>query len=206
MRNYIHVDSYLNELLKDIYEQPPDSGHTEWTREVINNWITKLTSCKSVLDVGCGEAFAQPMFENLHIEYTGVCLGIDFVNAKMHGRNALQQDFNFLEFPDNSFDLIFARHALEHSFSPILSLFEWNRVGKQWLCLIMPTPKGWGWVGRNHYSVLSLSQCRFLTQRAGWHIIWEDHSDEKEYRFLAEKVERIGIMEDTDAMIDEDKK
>jgi len=199
MRNYRYVDQYLTELLKDIYPQPPDPGHTRWAAEVINNWVTKLAPCKSVLDVGCGEAFCQPIFENLRIEYTGVNLGIDFVNAKMQGRNVYQQDFSFLEFPDNSFDLIFARHALEHSPMPVVTLMEWYRVSKQWLCLVMPTPRGWGWVGRNHYSVLSLSQNRFLLERAGWKTIWEDHSEPREYRFMVEKIERVSLVEDTDA-------
>ena len=55
----------------------------------------------------------------------------------------------------------------------------------------MPKPKYWTFIGRNHYSVMALSQCRFLLQRAGWKIWREDHSHHTEYRFMCEKVHRV---------------
>ena len=68
MRDYHNLERYLNELLdEDLYPQPEDAGHTKWTQDVIDNWIPQLAGCRSVLDLGCGEAFAQPMFEELGI-------------------------------------------------------------------------------------------------------------------------------------------
>ena len=68
---------------------------------------------------------------------------------------------------------------------------EWHRVAKKFLCLIIPKPKFWGWAGRNHYSVMSLLQARFILARAGWQIIIEDHEDDWEYRFLCGKLDAV---------------
>lgn len=191
MRDYRFIDRYLNELLQDVYDQPADPGHTQLALEAISGMIVGLKNCKDVLDVGCGEAFLQQAFEALEIEYFGVCLGNDYQIARSFGRNVELLDFNFLPYDNETFDLIFARHSLEHSPMPLLTLMDWHRIAKHWLCLIMPKPKFWTFIGRNHYSVMALSQCRFLLQRAGWNISIEDHSNHMEYRFLCEKSERL---------------
>ena len=196
-RDYTHIDQYLSELQGDIYQQPLDDGHASMAKQVIENWVTKLTTCNNVLDVGCGQGDMQEWFEELGLEYTGVTLGIDYLVATRANRNVSKQDYTFLSYPDNSFDLIFARHSLEHSFSPILSLMEWHRVATSWLCLILPTPSYWGVAGRNHYSVVNASQAKFLMGRAGWVPIWEDMSDKREFRFMAQKMNRLGYDDST---------
>lgn len=197
MRDYHNLERYLNELIDiDVYPQPEDEGHTNWTRAVIFKWITKLPECKTVIDLGCGEAFAQPMFEAIEMEYLGVTLGKDFQVAKSLNRNVEQVDFSFLPYTDNSFDLGFARHSLEHSPMPILTLMEWHRVIKQWLCVVLPKPEYWLFGGRNHYGIMPLTQARFMLERAGWNIIWEDHETKEEYRFMCEKVSRLTYEED----------
>jgi len=189
-RDYTNIDKYLTELEQDIYPQPPDIEHTKEARYVIDNWIPKIRVL-DVLDVGCGEGFCQPMFEKLDVEYWGICLGEDYKKAKKLGRNVREMNFHFINEPDKTFDLIFARHALEHSPMPILALMEWHRVARKHLILILPKPKFWLFVGRNHYSVVTDSQAKFLLHRSGWKVIREDHSHEWEYRYLCRKVERV---------------
>jgi len=191
VRNFNYINGYLDELLEDVYEQPPDKVHTLLAVTATMDMLYGLDDCKTVLDVGCGEAFLQDTFEEMGMEYLGVCLGKDYRIALDNGKNVDEQDFSFLPYPEETFDLVFARHSLEHSPMPILTLFEWHRVAKNWLCLIMPKPKFWQFIGRNHYSVMALSQCRVLLRRAGWNITYEDHSHPWEYRFLCEKVHRV---------------
>lgn len=187
MRDYSEVDRYLNILLGDIYDQPPDAGHTAMARDVIHNWIPQLIGCKSVLDVGCGEIAPQADFEMYGIDYTGIALGKDAIVSQAAGKNVLEMDMTFTTFEDESFDLIYVRHVLEHSPMPLITLMEWNRIGRSWLCVVLPNPIHYGWAGRNHYSVLHPNQAEFLFERAGWHIIWDDFSEPTELRYMCEK-------------------
>jgi ubiquinone/menaquinone biosynthesis C-methylase UbiE len=188
MRNFGNFNRYLNSLLKDDYGQPPDEGHEEMIKEVMDKLISNMDS-KTVLDVGCGAtAIAEPYFTKRGIEYTGVSLGRDAELAKEAGKNVIKADMTFLDaFEDESFDLIWARHVVEHSPMPLITLFEFYRVSKAHLCLIVPKPAFFGRTARQHYSVLYDDQWQFLMERAGWGVIWEDHSNPQEYRFLAEK-------------------
>ncbi len=188
-RDFIFIDRYLDELAEDIYPQPSDDGHTALAVEVIDKWIPKIEA-ENVLDVGCGEAFCQKFFDDRGLYYRGICLGVDFEKAKKLGRRVYNEDFHFIIESEPTYDLIFARHALEHSPMPILALMEWHRVGRKYLILILPKPKFWNFLGRNHYSVVTDSQAKFLLHRSGWKIIEEDHGHEWEYRYLCEKVER----------------
>ena len=188
-RNYKYIDNYLTELEQDIYPQPADAEHTKQAKYVIDNWVADL-DIVDVLDVGCGEAFCQPFFEEYDLLYKGVCLGEDFKKARELDRTVFEEDFHFLPEIGETWDLIFARHALEHSPMPILALMEWHRVATKYLILILPKPKFWLFIGRNHYSVVTASQARFLLDRSGWEIIEEDNEHKWEYRFLCEKKER----------------
>lgn len=174
MRNYANIDRYLNILARDIYRQPQDPGHTGLARKVIDTWMSRMTTCKSVLDVGCGEGFCQPMFERWGIQYEGVCLAEDFIAAQEQGRNVKKMDFSFLEYGDGQFDLVFARHSLEHSPMAILTLFEWERVARNWLGIVLPHPEWYGYFGKNHYSVMNHDQILNALDRAGLKVLWDD--------------------------------
>jgi SAM-dependent methyltransferase len=174
MRNWNNHDSYLNELLKDIYPQPEDKGHTALAQKVIDTWMSIMTTCKSVLDLGCGTGFCQPMFERWNVEYEGICLGEDFIHAQDNGRNVRKMDFSFLDYDDGSFDLLFARHSLEHSPMPLLTLMEWARVSRSWLGIVLPHPDWYGYRGMNHYSVMNHEQILNLLDNAGWKVLWDD--------------------------------
>lgn len=174
MRDYKNLDRYMTQLASDIYPQPEDKGHTSLAYKVIDFWMSRMTSCKSVLDVGCGTGFCETMFMIWKVDYEGVCLGEDFIVARDASRNVKKMDYHFLEYPDNSFDLVFARHSLEHSPMPLLALMEWARVSKSWLGLVLPAPEWYGYKGLNHYSVMNHEQIENLVTRAGWKILWND--------------------------------
>jgi SAM-dependent methyltransferase len=190
-RDYTYLEGYLDELSQDVYPQPPDDLHTQEAVVIIDKWIPEI-SPRDVLDVGCGEGFCQEHFESYGVIYKGIALGEDVEKAREEGRNVHEGDFHFIDTYADVWDLVFARHALEHSPMPILALMEWHRVTRfgGHLILVLPKPQFWLFVGRNHYSVVTMSQARFLLDRSGWKILEEDHEHEWEYRFLCEKVER----------------
>lgn len=186
-RDYSVFNSHLNILADDDYGQVPDKGHIRMIRAVFHHWISKLDA-KSVLDVGCGSvAIAEPFFRSLGVEYTGIALGLDAQKAKAKGKNVMNMDMTFTTFKDRTFDLIYARHVAEHSPMPLLTLMEWYRISKAWLCLIVPDPRYYGRTGLNHYSVLDIDHWNFLAERAGWSMIWRDLSNPTEFRMMFEK-------------------
>lgn len=190
MRDYRHVERYLNELAGDVYGQPPDEGHQEALEEIAGKWLSHLHGLQTILDVGCGQGQAFEVLGRYAQRVVGVTLGGDAEVCREKGLDVHRADLAFLPFEDEVFDLVWARHIAEHAPAPLLALMEWHRVARQWLLLVTPSLDHYGPGGRNHYYVLLPEQWRALLERAGWHIIWTDESHATEHRWLCEKVER----------------
>lgn len=190
MRKYHNFDKFYSELLEDVYAQPEDKGHTKLGKQAIDQLMPHVDGVETVLDVGSGEGFLEDAFEDLGMQYFGVALGEDVEVAQDKNRMVDVDDFNFLPHPDESVDLIFARHALEHSPFPIITLMEWHRVSKKWLCLIAPDIEHYGEVGRNHYSMANARQLRWWLRRAGWKVIVR-YKEDNELRYVCKKLPRI---------------
>lgn len=191
MRDYQHIERFLNELQSDIYPQPPDAGHQTAIVSVVTHWVSKLSNLGSVLDVGCGQGQAFSVLQKYASRVAGVTLGEDADICAEKGLEVYRADMSFLPFDDGEFDLIFARHSLEHSPAPLLTLMEWHRVSKQWLLVITPDLDHFGPSGKNHYYVLRTDQWTNLFERAGWHPIWQESVVDFEHRWLCEKVKRV---------------
>lgn len=197
MRDYTLFDERVDDLTGDVYAQPPDPGHTAWGLHALE-WIKSTAYVDKkpegkVLDVGCGQAFLSQPFEKMGLEWKGVAIGEDvkFAKAKLAGlgmdQNAVQEaDMTFLPFEDKEFDLVFARHVLEHSPFPILTLMEWRRVtaANGHLCLVAPAPHWWLYRGRNHYSIVPMPLLKWWCQRAGWAIEHEFSFTNRDPLFL----------------------
>jgi ubiquinone/menaquinone biosynthesis C-methylase UbiE len=188
MRDYQQIELYLNRLLDDIYPQPPDPGHQAMIETVATKWLSVLTGLSSILDVGCGQGQAIPVLQRYAKEVQGVTLGDDAAICNRKGYKVNMSDMTFLPYRDDRFTLIFARHVLEHSPMPLLTLMEWYRVAHQWLLLVMPDPAHYTYTGRNHYYVLNRQQVDNLLDNTGWRPIWRDDSESTEIRVFCEKV------------------
>lgn len=190
MRDYLFIDRYLDELEKDIYPQPPDQLHTARAEDAIDWGLNHISDrIDTVLDVGCGEGFCAEFFDGYGINWTGISLGDS--DIKKSEVEIIRMDISFLIFEDESYDMIFSRHVLEHSPMPLLTLMEWHRVSKTWLLLILPDPQYLTYVGRNHYSVMPPTHVRWLLRRAGWFVKYKKYKDE-ELRYLCVKRNRLG--------------
>lgn len=197
MRDYLFLDKYLDLLATDIYYQPSDEGHTDWCREFIEEFYP--SDAMSVLDVGCGDGFSKQLFSNL-VCWKGVTLtSKEIADARLKGINdILKADVSFLNmFEDGEFDLIFARHILEHSPMPLLTLMEWHRVSAKWLMCVLPAAEYWEVYGKNHYYVLPKHNWWVLFDRAGWAIEKERDFTTKDALFmkyyLPEKKDRLNV-------------
>ena len=172
MKDYTHLDKYLNNLYGDIYEQPPDEGHKDFARASID-WMMSKICPDNVLDVGCGQGFCESYFREENIGWKGLTTGKDFQVCVSKDLNVINRLATFTGLGDNSVDTIYARHILEHSPFPILTLMEWKRISKNYLVLIYPAWEYWGKGGRNHYHVLDKERLWYNLTRAGW---WPIHT------------------------------
>jgi len=190
MRDYQHIERYLNSLLGDVYPQPPDAGHQAMIEAIAHKWLSILSGLDSILDVGCGQGQAFPVLQQYASRVEGVTLGTDAAVCGRKGYLVISSDMAFLPHLDETFTLIFARHVLEHSPMPLLALMEWHRVAIQWLFLILPDPAHYGYIGKNHYYVLNREQIDNLLNISGWRPIWRDDKETTEIRVFCEKVKR----------------
>jgi ubiquinone/menaquinone biosynthesis C-methylase UbiE len=192
MRNYTQIDKYLDTLAQDVYPQPADAGHDLLLNQVMQEWESYISTLTNVLDVGCGsDLIALPYFTRWNTEYTGISLGQEVHILMSNNVSIFDMDMNFLEFGDENFNGIFARHVLEHSPMPLLTLMEWHRVSNKYLFLVVPNPDHFGYIGKNHYSMMNRPHLRWLLRRAGWKIIQKSYTTE-EYRFICEKMPLVG--------------
>ena len=155
----MNIEQHLHKLRSQIYVQPEDEGHTEWATDAISKMCPD--DAKTVLDIGCGTGFCKKIFKSRGVEWTGQ----DWFKDK--------SDFHSLPYQKNSFDMIFARHVLEHSPMPLIALMEWYRVSSKYAFIILPAPQYWKVFGKNHYYVLPKEQWWNLFDVAGWKIIDE---------------------------------
>lgn len=188
MRNYTNFDRYVSAVQQDVYPQPPDPGHTAWGVSAIRKMLGILGNVNgfNLLDVGCGQAPFASEFEGepYKLNWRGVTIGEDFAAAnRVRPGLVYHEDMSFLPFADGLFDIVFCRHALEHSPFPLLTLMEWHRIAKNWLMLILPGDY-WGVRGRNHYSVLTEAHWRWLLIRSGWNPLWSENFMTEDPLFL----------------------
>ena len=197
-RDWRFFKKCLDSLTTDVYVQPPDPGHTEWALEALDMvrttaYVDREIEGQQVLDVGCGWGFMAEPFEYWGFEWNGVTIGDDFKQAQQHLSRAgkdptkvIEADMSFLPYPEPCFDLIFARHVLEHSPFPVITLMEWRRVTKEngWLCLVAPAPHWWKYGGMNHYSLVPQEALEFWLKRSGWKPIHYFTFDNRNPSFL----------------------
>jgi ubiquinone/menaquinone biosynthesis C-methylase UbiE len=171
---YRRLDAFLRRLRGDIYPELPSPVHSAITRqmfEVLQSHYPQAPGAR-VLDVGCGQGVALEVFRDAGLDPLGVTLGPDVEVCREKGFDVREMDFSFLDFPDASFDLVWCRHAIEHSVFPFFTLSELHRILKPGgvLYLEVPAPDTAcrHQTNRNHYSVLGKSMWIELLQRVGF--------------------------------------
>jgi len=171
---YRRLDAFLAKLRADIYPEPPSLVHTNLSQHMFGRVMAAYPGLAGgkVLDVGCGQGVALELFRDAGMEAVGVTLGEDAAVCRSKGLNVVEQDFAFLDFPDEGFDLVWCRHAIEHSVFPFFTLSELHRVLKPGgvLYLEVPAPDTACNHQRNpnHYSVLGKSAWLQLIGRLGF--------------------------------------
>lgn len=172
MRNYERIDEYLDLLKRDVYPEPESPNHDEVTQKVFDLFIVpNRNEIRRALDVGCGQGIALRRFASLGIDAFGITLSREDCDACLNlGFHVALMDQSFIEQPDQSFDLLYARHVLEHSPFPLLTLFEYNRVLSPggFLYVEVPQAESIHCSNPNHYSMLGKRSLRNLFDKSSF--------------------------------------
>jgi ubiquinone/menaquinone biosynthesis C-methylase UbiE len=177
MRDFTNINKYLDILNRDVYPEAEMRQHEEITERIFNNFIKpNRHRFNLVLDVGCGQGIALNRFKSLNINAIGITIGKeDYDVCLKKGFEVKIMDQSFLDFHDNQFDFVYARHVLEHSPFPLLTLFEFNRVLKNngHLYVEVPWAESIHTTNPNHYSMLGRMSWVHLFKKSNFDVLKE---------------------------------
>lgn len=165
-----------------LYDEGESPMHSDLTKFAVSTFIDPLELNKDsvILDIGCGSGyFLDLMKERGYTNLTGVTLSeADAKLCQGKGHRVKMHDMTFLPqtegFIEESQDMLFVRHALEHSPYPIFTLIEFNRIlthrGLAYIEVPAPDCERGHEFNANHYSILGGTQWFALFQRTGFNI------------------------------------
>lgn len=108
----------------------------------ILNTLLSLPKIKTVLDVACGPGLDVDHLKEITEEIPFYYTGIDFTPSFIEEAQATHPDHDFrvddamdIQFKDNSFDVVYTRHSLEHLDDPYKGLDEILRLAKKYVII-----------------------------------------------------------------------
>jgi 2-polyprenyl-3-methyl-5-hydroxy-6-metoxy-1,4-benzoquinol methylase len=169
---------FIAEIQTQAYPESPMAQHLDITQKMLSELLAAypLPENARILDVGCGQGPALDLFQRQRYRAIGITISDEDVRiCREKGHEVYKMDQSFLDFPDQHFDLLWARHCIEHSIFPFFTLSEFFRTLKPggYLYVEVPAP-GTACqheTNRNHYSVLSESMWVSLITRSGFRLL-----------------------------------
>ena len=168
--------AYRELCLSHVYSEPDTNMHMMVMDHMIPKFVNayNLDSSKKILDIGCGQGYGMLKFVELGCtDVSGLTLSAnDAEAARARGFAVVEEDMSFQSVEDEDYDVLFARHSLEHSPYPLLTLLEFNRILKPGgiAYIEMPSPQCTRALEEydNHYAIMGAQQWRALMIRAGF--------------------------------------
>jgi len=184
MNNQLKLKFYYDHVLSTVYSEGHSPFHRTITDDVVTRFIDPLALPKTaqIRDLGCGPGyFLDLMGARGFTNVRGITLSPDDIRicAEKGHQDLARADMNFLADSDESVDLLFCRHSLEHSPFPYITLIEYNRVLRPNGVLYVEVPAPDCELGheknRNHFSILGKQMWLSLLERTGFDVEWHDY-------------------------------
>ena len=168
--------AYRELCLTHVYSDPDSTIHQTVMDRMIPKFVSEynLDSSKKILDIGCGQGYGMSKFADLGCtNISGITLSKEDAEvAQQHGFDVAIEDMSFQSVDDAAYDVLFARHSLEHSPYPLLTLLEFHRILKPSgiVYVEMPSPECTRNLEsyNNHYAIMGKRQWHELMIRAGF--------------------------------------
>lgn len=172
---------FLAMTIGQTYPETPSEPHTSVTGIMLDKVLDLCALRKPgrILDVGCGQGPALDVIRERGYHAVGITVNDEDLRVcREKGHEVYKMEQSFLDFPPGSFDLIWARHCVEHSVMPFFTLYGFSAILQEggFLYLEVPAPDTACHHEQNvnHYSVLTRSSWDSLLKRCGFAIIWEN--------------------------------
>lgn len=172
---------FLEMTAGQTYPEAPSEPHQSVTAIMLDQVLSSCAMSRPgrILDVGCGQGPALDLIRMRGYHAVGITVNDEDIRVcRANGHEVHKMDQSFLEFEPDAFDLVWARHCVEHSVMPFFTLMGFYRVlkGGGFLYLEVPAPDTscHHETNRNHYSMLTKSGWKSLLERSGFQITWEN--------------------------------
>ena len=183
MNIQLYLKFYYDHVLSQVYSEGDSPFHRSVTADVVSRFIDPLEIKKdaTILDLGCGPGyFLEEMQAREYTDVVGITASREDVETcEQKQLKARLGDMNLLPEKDESVDLLFCRHAIEHSPFPYFSLLEYNRVlkpkGKLYIEVPAPDCDRPHEDNLNHYSIMGRKMWLSLLKRSGFDVSWYDY-------------------------------
>jgi SAM-dependent methyltransferase len=168
--------AYRELCMTHVYSEPDTQMHQNVMDHMIPKFVEeyKLDESNRILDIGCGRGYGMQKFSELGCsDVSGLTLSKEDADAaRERGFEVVEEDMSFQSAEDGTYDVLFARHSLEHSPYPLLTLLEFHRILKTGglVYIEMPSPQCTRALEEydNHYAIMGPRQWRALMIRAGF--------------------------------------
>ena len=181
---------------------PSSELHQLMAKSYVDELLSSsFNNFETILDIGCSDGYIVNYFNRHGKKATGVDGTIyptDKLFIEENHLNVFEMDMHALEFKDESFDAVWCRHTLEHSFAPMQVLAEIHRVLKQngILFIILPPPPQPPAPYHGHWHQIPDYQLKYLLDICNFEVInvktvffsYKKENDNLEIRSICKKI------------------
>ena len=183
MNTALKLKFYYDHVLSTVRAEGESQLHKTITSDVVTRFVDPMALPKTsrIIDLGCGVGyFLDEMVDRGYQDLLGITLSPEDASAcQAKGHRVERKDMNFLADRDESIDMLFCRHSLEHSPFPYITLLEYNRVlrslGHLYIEVPSPDCDRRQEENRNHYSIFGREMWLELLKRTGFDVEWYDY-------------------------------
>lgn len=162
-----------HEFPNDCMRMPSNELHQLMAKEF---WSEVPKDFGNILDVGCSDGYMVKIFKESGKEATGIndfLYPTDYLYIEEHKLDIRVMDMHCMELRNDSYDAVWCRHTLEHSFAPLQVLAEIFRVTRKggYLFIILPPIPHDNEPYPGHWHQISDYQLKYLLEMSNFEVL-----------------------------------